>query len=930
MKKTIFTLLFSLLILSTIHAGPVDLAKARQVAGQFAQTTLGMTAKADAPQLVMTADAYFVFNIGASGFVIVSNDDVFRPVVGYSTEGVFPTENPSPEMMYYLDHLSRGREATLKASLTQTTLVAEEWSMLLKEGKLPSRNGQKASSYLCATKWNQNDPYNKYAPHNSYAGCVATAMSQIMNYWKHPSHGYGSHSYTHYNYGVLSANFAEAYYDFDKMPNSISNTSPAENVEAIAKFMYHCGIAVDMNFSPSGSGAYSQDVPEAIMKYFDYSNRCRHVSRDAFSLKEFQDLLKDQIDLGWPCYYSGQDANGSSGHAFVCDGYDDLDMFHFNWGWSGSGDGFFAIDELNVSSYAFNVDQAVLINYVPTEVFDHAAKAPEFFSATPNGDDEFTVTLSWTNPTLTMGGRPLEKLDQILVMRDGKTVHVIDNPVPGEAMTYVDPAGLPVMVDYAVCAVVQGVNGRKAHVDNVNLGPTCAWTMEVKSSSNTGWEDAGVSFINSAGLKVGTVTKDDSEDGHLVQMPQGRVTFTWNAPHDSTDVEINILDADNTTVFSYSGPSTLMPQGIFFETVNTCGGEGRDECPTELQAEVQGEDVLLNWKGINNHGYGYNIYRDGTLYYMVADTTGFMDEGAAPQAHSYFVTAFCLEGETDPSNTVSATLEIDSLMPPRNFDYETLPSGKIKLHWQAPENTEGMGGFMVYRRSQDSEYKTVKILAGSATSFTDNANLATGNRYYYKLVALYDNGHLESSPARYANNPEHAFIEINKTHIPSGLRLVGMVEESSKLSLEWDAAYLAETYNLYCNGELVAENLTETQYVDPLREGDLLVYRVTGVVNGVESSPSNRACYGNLAVGENTSESMQVFPNPTNGMVTVVADGLRAVEVYGVTGQLLLNRHAVSNEMPLSLGHLSPGVYYLKVFTQNGSHLQKLLLTPNF
>ena len=926
MKKTLFTFLVSLLCFNAIHAGPVDLHKAQQAAGRFAQKTLTLTAKTDVPQLVVSAEAYYVFNIGNSGFVIISSDDVFRPVVGYSDEGAFPTENPSPEMMYYLNNLSQGRKVALEAAMTQTYDVAREWTMLLEEGQLPSRNGNRGSFYLCKTRWNQNDPYNKYAPHNSYAGCVATAMSQVMNYWKHPTHGYGSHSYTHYNYGVLSANFAETHYDFDNMPNSISNTSPAEYVDAIALFMYHCGIAVDMGYSPSGSGAYSQDVPEAVMKYFDYTNCCRYLLRNNFTLEEFQALLKDQFDMGWPCYYSGQDTDGSGGHAFVCDGYDDNDLFHFNWGWSGSGDGFYAIDELNVSSYAFNDDQGVIINYVPSEVFEHAVKAPDYFTATPNGDDEFTVTLNWTNPSLTLGGKPIEHLDQIVIMRDGVTVHVIDDPVPGEAMSYVDPAGLPVMVNYAVYGVVEGVNGRQAHANNVNLGPTCPWTIQIISSATTGWDDAGVGIINSSGLQVGKVYKDASEEDTWVEMPQGRVTFTWTAPQDSTDVEVNILNSEGETVFSYAGPSTLMPQNIFFETVNTCGGEGRDECPTELQVEVRDEDVLLNWKGINNPGYGYNIYRDGVLYSMVADTTGFMDAGAAPQDHFYYVTAFCVEGETDPSNTVSATMEIDTMMPPRNLDYELLASGKVKLHWEAPENTTGLAGFMAYRRTQDSEYKSIKILAASATSFTDNNQAVDGNYYYYKLVSLYDNGHATSAPARYVGNPDHAFLEINRTHIPSGLRVVEPEEETSHLLLEWNAALLAESYNLYCNGELVAEGITELQYEDPLREGDLLVYRVTGVVNGVESSPSNRACYGNLAVSENAFATVRLFPNPTQGSVTVFAEGLSGVEVYSVTGQLILRRPAVSDELTLHLENYTPGVYYLKVNTSNGTCLQKLLV----
>lgn len=931
MKKNLLTLLMLTLGVTGVFAGPVDLPTARKAAEGFAHNSLALTAKADETQLVAATENYYVFNFGKEGFVILSNDDVFRPVIGYSDEGVFPTENPSPEMMYYLDNLGEGRQFALRTPLQQSAEVAEEWEMLLGQGQLPSRNGNRGSFYLCTSKWNQNDPYNKFCPTGngggrSYAGCVATAMSQVMYYWKYPAHGYGNHTYTHYTYGEISADFASATYDFDNMPNSISNSSPVEQIDAVAYFMYHCGIAVDMDYSPSGSGAYSQDVPDAVLKYFGYSNRCRYYPRDNYSLEDFQNLLKDQFDMGWPCYYSGSDTEGQGGHAFVCDGYDDNDMFHFNWGWGGSGDGYFAIDALDVSGYAFNSGQAVVANYVPSDVLVNTPKAPDYFTAVPNGDEEFSVTLSWTNPTALLSGHELESIDQIVVCRDGAVVHVIDTPTPGEAMTYVDPADLPVMVDYTVYAVCQGIAGRKAHADDINLGPTCTWSFELSSSTLEGWEGAGLNVFNSAGLKVAMMSKDEMDGIRSIEMPQGRVTFTWTAPQDSTDMTLRILDGEEKTVFSYSGPSTLMPTGLFFETVNTCGGQGSDERPTELKAEADGEDVILHWTGIHDPGYGYNVYRDGFLYTMVADTTAFVDAGALVGSHDYFVTAFCVEGETDPSNIVSATLEIDTVPAPRNFDYEILENGRTQLNWEAPEDATGLAGYKIYRKTHDTDYKVIKIVGSNVTSFKDNSGSNPGNRYYYRIVSLYDNGHLESAPARWANHPDLAYVMVNRTHIPSGLTVTEAKSDGRLLLLEWETALLAESYNVYCNGELVAEGVTETQCEVVARDATLWVYQVTGVVNGVESSPSNKACYGNLAVQENGSSALRLFPNPTTGVVTVEAEGLRAVEVYSPTGQRVMSRYAQGNELLLRLDGLKQGVYHLQILTEHGLQSRKVVL----
>ena len=564
MKSKLLTLLTLLLLAGRLFAGPVDEAMARKAGAGFAQAAFSQSVKADALQQVSTTDQYYVFNVGSTGFVIVSADDRFRPIVGYSDEGCFPMDNPSPEMMYYLDNLSQGRRAMQRVSVEADPQVAVEWEALLSGESLPARNGNRSKFYLVETKWNQNAPYNKFCPSNSYAGCVATAMSQVMNYWKYPSHGWGHHSYYHYVWGELSADFSSATYDFSKMPNSIGTESDVECINAIAGFMYHCGVAVDMDYSTDGSGAYSQDVPDAVLKYFGYSNRCRMYSRDAFELGEFQQILKDQFNLGWPCYYSGSDTGGNGGHAFVCDGYDENDLFHFNWGWSGSGNGYYAIDELNVSSYAFNSGQAVITNFVPTEVFANTAKAPDYLTAVPNGDEEFSVTLSWVNPMSTLDGRPMETIDRIVVERDGVVVGQIEHPEPGAAMTQVIPTRIPATVNYKVYAIYNGYAGRKACADGINLGPVCDWKVRCYSPDQINGSRGQLTLFNAAGAKLGDFIPETEDRSVTMEVPQGRVTMSWTAPAEEMDVEIGVFDSEGQPVFDYAGPSANMPTGIFF------------------------------------------------------------------------------------------------------------------------------------------------------------------------------------------------------------------------------------------------------------------------------------------------------------------------------------------------------------------------------
>lgn len=926
MNKRLLFVLLLLLGVGQLAAAPVELSVARKAAESFVRSNFACGSKTSDLSLVMTTPAFYVFNVSSSGFIIVSSDDSFRPVVGYSDEGVFPTENPSPEMMYYLDNIRQGRQAALRAAAQPNPEIVEEWSALLDEDRAPSIQDRKNSFYLVKTKWNQDFPYNKFCPREdngayTYAGCVATAMSQVMNYWKHPTHGYGSHSYTHYQFGELSADFSAAQYDFDMMPNIISDMSPEENIDPIALFMYHCGIAVDMSYSSDGSGAYSQDVPEAVLKYFGYSNCCRLLSRDFYSLEEFQAILKNQFDLGWPCYYSGQDTGGGGGHAFVCDGYDDKDMFHFNWGWGGSGDGFFAIDGLDVSSYAFNSDQAVIVNFVPTDVFIHTSKAPDGFTAVPNGDDDFSVTLSWTNPVATVEGRPLDTIDYIEISRDGEMIQVVENVLPGEAVSFVDKAGKPVLVTYSICAVSHGVKGHKATVGGVNLGPTCPWTVRLFSDQVDGWGDGSLVFMNSSNMKVAELAADKGESEFQVEIPQGWISIQWKAPSDSLELGIEIFDANEEPVFSYHGPSYRMPQGLFYEMVNTCEGQIGEDKPSDLQAEIVGNNVVLHWKGVASPGYGYNIYRDGVFYAMVSDTN-FTDADVADDFHGYYVTSFHKEGETEPSNTVCASAGIDEYAP-RNFDFEYLPNKKVKLRWEKPENEEGLAGFEIFRMIPGENYKSLDVCDASQTYYTETKRLPDGCRYYYKVVSAYQGGAVESTPAHAANHPELLFVEVNRTHIPSGLTLE--VTRENQLLLQWETAMLAESYNVYCNGELLAEGLTEPSFIDSPR-GDALMYQVTGVLNGVESSPSHKAYYGNYAVNENNESFAKLFPNPANRFVTVQAEGIKEVVIYNLNGQQLMRRVGEGNEWNMDLSSLDAGVYYFRIKTDLGCQVQKMVL----
>ncbi len=309
---------------------------------------------------------FFVFEFNNEGFVIVSAEDAFTPVIGYSYEGHFPkdldyTSNYGSFIYSYIEQIIFARENNVSA----TSEVSNMWKHLLTDeiSLLNTQDGGKDIEPLLTSTWNQDNPYNILCPEDAsgpgghvYAGCVATAMSFIMHYWRYPAIGNGSHSYYASGYGTQTANFGATEYNWNGMNNDIVNSNP----NPIAKLQYHAGVSVNMQYGYDGSGAYSEDVDNALKNYFKYGN-ATYIQKSNYSLTQWINILKTDIDLGHPLYYSGRTTD-NSGHAFGCDGYEG-DEFHFNFGWSGYGNGYYTLSNVN----GFYVGQAAIKNFYPTD-----------------------------------------------------------------------------------------------------------------------------------------------------------------------------------------------------------------------------------------------------------------------------------------------------------------------------------------------------------------------------------------------------------------------------------------------------------------------------------------------------------------------------------------------------------------------------------
>ncbi len=327
----------------------------------------------------------YIFNIKDGGFVIVSAYRESKPILAYSFENCFSEEIPTTAKHFIEGYINTIDE--LKKSdkeISESTIAL--WEELETNGV--KRKTTTVVNPLIKTIWNQDCYYNEYAPYDysgpcnrAYAGCVACAMAQIMKFWNYPETGKGSHTYYHPKYGNLSADFCGTTYKWDEMPNNIWSQN-----DAIATLMYHCGVSVDMNFGPDGSGAQSKDVETALRSYFGYS-AAKYKERSSYQESEWIEILKEELDEERPMYFSGTGEVG--GHAIVCDGYDNNDFFHFNMGWNGISDGFYSINDVN----GFFNNQSIVMNIYPLPI---NADENNIIYITPDGNGDGS---SWENAT---------------------------------------------------------------------------------------------------------------------------------------------------------------------------------------------------------------------------------------------------------------------------------------------------------------------------------------------------------------------------------------------------------------------------------------------------------------------------------------------------------------------------------------------------
>ena len=363
----VLTALCLFLFVGVVYAESLDEDEARYAAAQFFNpSSPSSRLRARGLQFELRSngheDGYYIFDRPEGGTIFVADDDAIgRAVLGYTDEGTFDAENLPVGLQDWLDQVGVLMDAVHEGKINRA--------------KTPNKVRQIVVDALIQSHWGQGTPFNNLCPSLVYngqslrcvTGCVATAMAQIMKYWKWPNHGYGSVTYTYSDLlGVshtLSQSFSTNNYNWNNMPNNYTGNYTTTQSTAVATLMRDCGYAVHMQYSPLSSGASIN--PIVMANHFHYSAAAKQRISHLYPEDVWHEFIRKDLLAECPVIYGGQGKEG--GHMFILDGFDASGYYHVNWGWDGDKDGWFMLTNLN----GFNNDQYMINELKPDKHNDN-------------------------------------------------------------------------------------------------------------------------------------------------------------------------------------------------------------------------------------------------------------------------------------------------------------------------------------------------------------------------------------------------------------------------------------------------------------------------------------------------------------------------------------------------------------------------------
>lgn len=388
MKKTFLLALLCCLFTFGFAGNPVTVNDARTVSANFIKAVypdMNITASdfvLKHTELDENGDAiYYQFAIGEQGFILVSANDAVDPILAYSVTNNFDKNIHVYAISVYKEEIKAAKNVVNQDALKvwdklmnyepTREVIGQYISDEVKPFVTSEWNQGEYFNYLCpaqedATQYQQNINCDNHVP----AGCVATAMSQLMFYYRYPEYGVGGVGYqpVHYEYDnnnnptdtfvypwqIQSFNTP---HEYDVMPDIVEHYTGE-----VAELMWHAGMSVRMDYGPTGSGAQSADALTALKDNWGYNRTAQFYSRTSYSNVKWTDSLTTELRALRPIYYSGTDNQG--GHAFILDGYQTLNDINSTPHY---GDTIANIDHIDTNTtYTYDIDTIAHIVEIDT------------------------------------------------------------------------------------------------------------------------------------------------------------------------------------------------------------------------------------------------------------------------------------------------------------------------------------------------------------------------------------------------------------------------------------------------------------------------------------------------------------------------------------------------------------------------------------
>ncbi len=897
---------------------------------------------------------YHVFNYKGGGFVVVAADDAVTPVLTESDKGFFEKDITNPNAKYWFESYSKAIGHIIATGLGNSETLLQ-WNRI--------RNNEFNRSVadvgpLLTTTWDQDEWYNYYCPvdpggfgGHALAGCVATAMGQIMKYYNFPAQGVLSHTYMHPVYGTQTADFGNTTYHWGEMDNSANSS----NYIDISLLLYHTGVTLEMNYGTDASGAFSERVPLALTTFFNYDpSTIDRAYKTDYTETQWKELLEAELISSHPIYYDGFDE--SDGHAWVCDGWRSGDnMFHMNWGWSGNDDGWYAIGALNPGFSHFNENNTVVIGINP-------------------GNPDLVVRITNIEPNQVINYGPVVDVDCSVIKGTPIAVNLYMDSELLYSTTQVNFTYNLVTTDFPMgvhILKVEAFDDSDTVYSEVKVS-NCEWTPQASAFTNA---FRGIQYMHALDSLVVWAT---AYDGNTPTNPIQEFTRTGNGGETwKSGIIPNCSGLSPAMIFAMSIDTAFCP--MFRRTGSRPQGiyKTSDGGSNWL---VQNDAIFINSASFPNvvHFFGHNdgfcmgdpvngefeIFTTGNggtswipvnadnIPDPVSDEYGIVGYYSAIGDKAWFGTS---EGRVFRTGDKGHHWEVSTTSLTGKFVDVKFANG---LHGLAQDKDLNTSGALSETFDGGVTWNSVTITGDiGKTDFcfvpgTNNMWVSTDAGVYDGAFCSYDGGHSWASMAL-AKSVQYLAIDFvsdscgwaggfNESASKGGMFRYGSKPQGSILSpvtdlyaivtgkyvhMDWTPPTWGTVlgYNVYRNDTLLnALPVTSQVYDDQPVPNGKQTYCITVVYADGESEAVCTDAWITYGIPDNET-AVKVYPIPASEVINIETPvDFRQVSINTISGQVIYTYSAPGKKLKILTDGFKPGLYFIEIKIGNATIIRKI------